>query len=317
MIHEHWLQLGKMVKKKKEHTEPERVGTQGWKQFLATKQEMLYQYELAKKYSESHIVQISQGNVAEAVFRKWLKGFLPSKYGVTSGYIVSQNREFGELKLPHYDVIIYDELNSPTLWIEENEDNSKQGNTRAIPAEYVTGVIEVKSNMTAKSSKDALNKIRELKPLLRGAESAKNYDGKIGSEFFGMAVFFEILEANEYKKALLDNLICKMDIPFYGGVILKGEGRDINDTGQIKILTSETPIESTIGKRKESIIKGSPFADSVSLADNYHFGGILTWSPANFSIFAFDIIALLEGRYQSNRISSMYGMSWLNPKRKK
>lgn len=132
-----------------------------------------------------------------------------------------------------------------------------------------------------------------------------------------MAVFFEVLKTNEFKIELLDNLICPMDFPFYGGVILKGEGRNINDTGQIKILSSETNIESTLGKNKESIITGSPLANSVEIASNYHFGGMLTWSPANFSIFAFDIVALLEGRYQSNIVSSMYGMSWLNPKRKK
>lgn len=302
----------------KEKTEPERVGTQGWEQFLTTKQEMLYQYELAKQYSKSHIVQVSHGKVAEGVFRNWLEGFLPDRYGVTSGYIVSQNKEFHNLSLPHYDVIIYDKLNSPTLWIEKNPDNSKQGDTRAIPAEYVKGVIEVKSNMTAKSSKDAVSKIRELKPLLRGPEAEQQYDGKIGKGFFGMAVFFEILKSNEYKKELLDNLICDdIDIPFLGGIILKGAGRDINDTGSFKILNSETPIESTIGKRKESIIKGNPLANSIKIADNCYCGGMLTWSPANFSSFAFDIIALLEGKFQAGYCSSWYGLSWLNPKRKK
>ena len=306
-----------MAKKKKEVQEPERIGTQGWQQFLASKQEMLYQYELAKKYSESHIVRVSHGNVAEGVFRKWLKTFLPKKYGVTSGYIVSQNQTFKDLKLPHYDVIIYDEMNSPLLWVEENPDKSIEGHTRAIPAEYVMGIIEVKANMTAKSSKEALAKIREVKPLLIGQGNHEEYNGKIGSSFFGLAVFFEVQKTNEFKKELLDNLMSKMDFPFYGGVILKGEGRNVNDTGQIKILSSATKIESTVGKNKESIITGSPLANSIEIASNCHFGGMLTWSPANFSIFAFDIVALLEGRYQSNRASSMYGMSWLNPNRKK
>ena len=47
--------------------------------------------------------------VAEAELRKWLSGFLPKRYGVTSGYIVSPGLKSAE-KIPHFDVIIYDQL---------------------------------------------------------------------------------------------------------------------------------------------------------------------------------------------------------------
>jgi hypothetical protein len=295
---------------------PERIGTQGWEQFLATKQEMLYQFDLAKIYSESHIVKVEHGKVAESTFRRWLSIFLPNKYGVTSGYIVSQNRKFVDLKLPHYDVIVYDQLNSPTLWVEENSDYSEGGKTRAIPAEYVRGVFEVKSNLTVDTSKKAIKKLLELEPLINlNGDNEPYYNGKLDQLFFTAAVFFEIQKTNEHKAKILNNLIVTSDFPFYGGVILKGEGRNINDTGQFRLLVGDNPMRSSVGKKKESLILGSPESDSLEIKGNKHIGTHLFWSPANFSSFAFDIILLLEGKFRPGFASSFYGQSWLNPKR--
>lgn len=296
---------------------PERMGTQGWEQFLATKQEMLYQYDLAKVYAESHIVKVTHGNVAEATFRRWLANFLPKKYGVTSGYIVSQHSDSIGLKHPHYDVIIYDQLNSPMIWMEENSDYSEGGKTRAIPAEYVHFVIEVKANLTEKSSAEAIKKILELKPLIQTSSNVDLYSGKLPLNFSSAIVFFELLEQNEYKKQILNNVVCELEMPYYGGIILKGEGREINDTGLFKNMIGEDSFVSSVGSGKESLITGSPLSDTKKIDDNQFVGTMLTWSAANFSIFAFDIIALLEGKYKPGFISSRYGMSWLNPERHK
>lgn len=91
--------------------------SEGWRQILASRKEMLNAYDLAKEWSSSHKVQVLQGRIGEAVVRDWLTRFLPKRYGVTSGYVVSPGLKSGE-KTPHYDVIIYDALNSPTLWVE-------------------------------------------------------------------------------------------------------------------------------------------------------------------------------------------------------
>ena len=294
---------------------PERIGTQGWEQFLATKQEMLHQYDLAKIHAESHKVKVTHGIVAEATFRKWLGNFLPKKYGVTSGYIVSQNRDFIGLKLPHYDVIIYDQLNSPILWVEENSDHSEGGKTRAIPAEYIHSVFEVKANLTEQSSADALKKILELKPLLQTSSEVDSNSGKLPLNFFSAIVFFELLKENEFKNQILNNVICKLEMPYYGAIILKGEGREINDTGILKPLIGKASFVSTVGKRKESLITGSPLSDSIKINDNQYVGTMLIWTVANFSSFAFDIIALLEGKYRPGFSSSIHGMTWLNPER--
>src|SRR5438445_1384967 len=92
---------------------------QGWKQFLTSRKEMLDAFDRAREKAKSHEVETYHGKVAEAVFRKWLSDFLPKRYGVTAGYIISQGLSSKE-KAPHYDVIIYDALNSPVLWVEED-----------------------------------------------------------------------------------------------------------------------------------------------------------------------------------------------------
>lgn len=297
---------------------PERIGTQGWEQFQATKQEMLYQFEIAKKYSKSHIVQTSHGNVAEALFRKWLNSFLPKKYAVTSGYIISQGSEFKDKKLPHYDVIIYDQLNSPVLWVEENNDHSTDGKTKAIPVEHVKAVFEVKSNLTRASSKKAMDKINELLPLIReGGEPEHYLAGKLPYDFISGIVFFELKKENEYDKQILNNLVPNQLIPFYGSLILSAEGRSIDDACVCKMLISESVIKSSVGRDRESIISGSPLSDSKEVSSGVHQGTMMLWSPSSFSIFAFDIIAILEKRYRPNYISSQYGLSWMNPERHK
>jgi hypothetical protein len=110
---------------------------QGWKQFLASRKEMLDAYDRAREKSKSHEVETFHGKVAEAELRKWLSSFLPKKYGVNSGYIVSLGLK-STAKTPHFDVIIYDQLESPVLWIEDFPDVSPQGRALAIPAEHAS-----------------------------------------------------------------------------------------------------------------------------------------------------------------------------------
>ena len=63
--------------------------SQGWKQILTERKEMLDAYDKALEQARSHEVETYHGKVAEAKFRKWLIGFLPKRFGVTAGYIVS------------------------------------------------------------------------------------------------------------------------------------------------------------------------------------------------------------------------------------
>jgi len=83
--------------------------SQGWKQILACKLTMLAKYDTAKMQDGAHEVQTYRGRVAEAEFRNWLQAFLPARYGVTLGYVVSAGMKSTQ-KLPHFDCIIYEKM---------------------------------------------------------------------------------------------------------------------------------------------------------------------------------------------------------------
>jgi hypothetical protein len=48
--------------------------------------------------------------------------------------------------------------------------------------------------------------------------------------------------------------------------------------------------------------------ESVKVSDDFHLGAMLLWSEANFAGFGFDLIAHLQGTYESGRVSSFYGI---------
>jgi hypothetical protein len=143
----------------------------GWRQFLSGRKRILDAYDAAKAMQHGKPVKTEHGNVAEARFREWLSSFLPQRYGVTSGYVIPEVEEDNH-RMTHFDVIVYDALNSPILWLEENSDRSSQGSRRGVPAEYVLAVMECKSRLTKSTLIDALAKLKELDPLLTASPTA-------------------------------------------------------------------------------------------------------------------------------------------------
>jgi len=282
---------------------------QGWSQFLIARKDMLDSFYKARTYSKKHKIETSHGNVAEAEFRKWLSNFLPKKYAVTSGYIISPGISDSE-KAPHYDVIIYEHLNSPILWIEDSPDKSEQGRSLAIPAEYVKGVIEVKSAFKSSTVKDAIQHLGELKKLMSGIDSPdERYKMYLPSDFFCGVVFFELRKDNEFDKIALNSIIDGIDLRgFRGGVILRGEGHTKQVTGKIDLTQSETAMVSTTKRPNRSLLSGWGAADTLKITDDLHFGAMLMWSEPNFSQYAFDMVAILNGTFEIGRISSFHAL---------
>jgi len=281
---------------------------QGWKQFLTAKKEMLDGFDRASEKAKSHEVETFHGRVAEAEFRKWLSNFLPKRYGVTSGYIVSPGLKASE-KTPHFDVIIYDELEAPVLWVEDFPDASQQGRSLAIPAEFVKCVLEVKSQFSSKTTGDAINHLEDLAPLLGGLDKAEDrYKLYLPSTFCCGTVFFDLMKSNQYSEAALKKLVDGYKLRgFFGGVILRGEGHATDATGNLRLLNSKEPIESVIGKNKTSLLKLG-MCESIKVADDYHLGAMLNWGEPFFAQFAFDLIAMMAGTYQVGMLSSFHGM---------
>jgi hypothetical protein len=166
--------------------------SQGWKQILTARKEILDAYDSAREKAKVHEVETFHGRVLEGESRKWLTAFLPKRYGVTSGYVVSSGIPSG-VKAPHFDVIIYDQLDSPVLWTEENPDGSAQGQSRAIPVEYVCAVLEVKSNFSAVDTRAAIEHLRDLLPVMSGLDQAdERYKIHLPPRFFCATVFAEL-----------------------------------------------------------------------------------------------------------------------------
>lgn len=293
-----------------------RWGTQGWRQFLTARREILNEYDEARERTKSRKIQVEHGNVAEAKIRSWLSEFLPKKFGVTSGFVVSQNLAFGEAKLSHFDVIIYDALNSPVLWVEKNADDSELGRSRAIPAEYVQGVIEVKVALTKSSARDAIAHLRELKLLMSGRNSpGDRYPAYLPDNFFCECVFFELRASDAVGVEAIEPLASVFDVRGYSGAtVLRGEGGDRFDaenTGRFSLYASEEPIGSEI--EAGGLFQGMVGTRSTMLPDKKHVGGMLTWRVNNFSSWAFDIIARLHGAWEPGRGSSFHAMSFMKP----
>jgi hypothetical protein len=136
-------------------------GQQGWKEFHRNRKDILHEFDKILELTSNRPIRVAHGQGVEAYIRKWLAEFLPKKFSVTSGYIISALFDdlFGSAKIYHYDIIIYNHLEAPVLWTEGNQDNSEQGKFRAVPAKYVYAVYEVKSRLTKKNVVDAFNKL--------------------------------------------------------------------------------------------------------------------------------------------------------------
>jgi hypothetical protein len=286
---------------------PLRVGAQGWEQFLASRREMLDAFDNAKKKSKAHKVPTQHGRVAEAAFRDWLSNFLPKKYGVTSGYVVSQGVPEG-VKTPHFDVIIYNQLDSPVLWSEGNADLSNAGSSRAIPAEYVQAVIEVKSSFDAQSAAKAIEHLFELEPLLKEIDPVnERYRKYLPPNFFSVVVYFEDRGGRRFNRMALANAIPRQPLRgYFGGIILRANDLQTDESLRIFFLVSKTRFDPTAKETELSVLTEAPMANHHAISNGYHIGGMLHRSESAFSMFAFDLIALLNGTYENSRISSRH-----------
>jgi hypothetical protein len=295
-------------------------GMVGWEEFSTNRDEIINKFNQAKIKERSRKVKVEHGNVAEASVREWLESFLPKKYSVTSGYIIPNFLELGDpYNLGHFDVIIYDHLNSPILWIDDNTDKSEQGKSRAIPAQYVICVLEVKSNFTPKTANDVISKLSELNPM----------KSVFPKNFSCGAIYIELEERNIKKTKNLDNLNPEnLPYNFFGGLVLfskvdrqltgyfsyqqtQNNTQDMAEAPRSPLIVSSAEMDVYQGVPSGSVSVGRGFkikATSPYRGAGFHFNKsyvaysvesygclALSWSSDNFVTFAIDLIGLLEG----------------------
>lgn len=266
---------------------------------------MLAAYDQAVTHSSEQTVQTHHGVVGEADVRDWLATFLPKRYGVTSGQIRSQC-----LPNPHqsrdFDVIIYDQLEAPTLWIEDNIDKSDRGRKRIIPAEHVRAILEVKSAFNRRTVREAAEKLGELEPLTAGINAAGDrYPRYLPNSALFAMLFFELRATDQFDISAL-NLVrdAQFQRTFYGPVILRGEGLNPDDAALIQKYYSSEPREADLAEG--GLLQGITVTATTEWKGR-HISALLGWSDADFSRFAFYLLALLNGTYRPGFASSLHG----------
>ncbi len=217
----------------------------------------------------------------------------------------------------HFEVIIYDQIESPVLWIEGNNDLSTEGASKAIPAEYVLCVIEVKSSFSKGTVVDALSKLKQLEPLLSSEdEDMALYKRYLPKVFCSLILFFE-LRANEAKNFEgLELIVAEGELRgFMGGIILRGETHTSKASGRIHRVHVSRTVPNYNGVDKLycseygmlSRISITPVLFSKEETDTY---GVLMWGEHCFAQFAHDIVAMCQGRYNVDRLSSWHGIGF-------
>lgn len=303
-------------------------GQHGWKEFHRNRKDILAEYDKILEQTQNRPIQVAHGIGVEAYLRKWLTEFLPKKFGVTSGYVIP-NLYDDSGKIYHYDIIIYDRNESPILWTEGNQDDSEQGKFRAIPAKYVMGLYEVKSRLTKKNTKEALEKL----------DQTKDFVDQLNPNYSCGIIFIELKESDVDKTAIIKELIkAKNVFKFSEGIVLRYEG-DSSSTGIIKIFprNDETDIDNdkltplaksiealniystedgsvTISERGGGIklvqTKENHYSISKSygvIYDEEHFSVHLSWSRSYFSEFCIDLLSALEGLVYNDKNRPSFG----------
>lgn len=284
-------------------TDQQRGGVQGWKEFLAEKHDLMRAYESAAEKAASRPLKTEPGSVAEGVFRRWLSGFLPERYGVTSGYIISQGLTDQD-PVRHFDVLIYDKVESPVLWHENNPDRSESGQHRPIPVEHVLAAFEVKASLTKQSVSKAITKLRELNPLLASVDQPEEpYPKYLPARFFCGTVFFRIDLAQ--KSEILSPLIAPDVRGYSGGVVLSTTKEPMcTRSGAIRPLVGNQPIAAA----GSTLEKGVAMLEGIQFNSQWH-SLMLVWEANSFQEFAYTLLALLRGKYRPGFLPSFHGFS--------
>lgn len=93
------------------------------------------------------------GSYREAIVRRFVRGFIPDRLGIGSGFIVTSQGSVST----QCDLVIYDKQSTPLLESDERQ--------RFFPVESVCAVGEVKSVVGKSDLRQALRKLSDIKRL--------------------------------------------------------------------------------------------------------------------------------------------------------
>lgn len=270
--------------------------------FFAEREKLLAGYAIAKKQTSDDAVKTEHGNTAEFLARKWLQSFLPKRFGVCKGYIITHCVYIKERELEEWDIIIYDAIESPILFTRGTDSELRQ----AIPIEHVRAVIEVKAALTPDAAKRSADKLLKLERYM-GNNDNDFYPEFICNPFVCAALFFEtnVKELKDYQKALAQlSQFYRKNLPFMGSLILKSQAEP-DHSGYLQMFEDNGFISADNPLRKEM---SSFFAEDGKPMLFGTFG----YCANHYPIFLFDLLAFMRGTFQKGKASSTYGIDFKN-----
>ncbi len=247
---------------------------------------------------------------------------------MTSGYVIPDVIA-DDYKVYHFDLLVYDEISAPILWMDSDYDSSEQGKRRAIPAKHVLSAFEIKASLTRQGAIDAMTKLNQFNELV----------GYLPQVFSSGIVFFDLDPGLADSQTILPNLIPSNPIiGYWGGIVLRCS-LDQDMTGLMQLLplpdnkeeakTLAIPIAKSINdlaiRRDESgnVSISEQGAGVMAFAGpdkQWHFSKLygpivygdqfglsLHWSHNGFATFALDLLSRLEGRTPFRERPYMFG----------
>jgi hypothetical protein len=273
----------------------------GAEAILAQRDYLLARYDHAKKQAADDPVKTEHGVVGEAILREWLQKFLPKKYGVAKGYIITHNREY-DGPIEEWDILIYDQLESPVLFVKESPESTAAGSRLAIPIEHVRGVVEVKATFRPDMARKLKEKLLKLNQFV-GVNTPDRYPTFLKPPFTCTGVFFEtdVADYARFRSALdeLAPLGMNAAAPF-GFLILRSQSNP-EHCGYAQYLACDT----SIGLNEDFEMSSEFSYPNGKLG---MLGCLSGWGVNHFSMYMFDFLASLSGNYRPGWMSSLYGL---------
>ncbi|MGX9726525.1 MAG: DUF6602 domain-containing protein [Candidatus Electronema sp. VV] len=272
--------------------------------FFAEREKLLAGYAIAKKQTSDDAVKTEHGNTAEFLARRWLQSFLPKRFGVCKGYIITPCVYIKERELEEWDIIIYDAIESPILFTRGTDSELRQ----AIPIEHVRAVIEVKAALTPDAAKRSADKLLKLERYM-GNNDNDFYPEFICNPFVCAALFFEtnVKELKEYQKALTQlSQLYRKNLPFMGSLVLKSQAEP-DHSGYLQMFEDNGFISADNPLRKEMSIFSAEDGKQMLF-------GTFGYCANHYPMFLFDLLAFMRGTFRKGKVSSTYGIDLKNTK---
>lgn len=285
----------------------------------AQRQGMLDEYYKAKDQNQDDPCRTSHGNAAETIFRCWISRFLPKRFGIAKGYIVSPRIDY-EMPADEWDVIIYDALESPILYYRNEAGEEKLG----LPVESILAVIEVKASLSEKSSAETRNKLRKLSALTASPEHTPE-SHFLRKSFFCQSVFFEtkVDTLAQYRKSLqnLIELCGNEPLRYLGGTVLYSEklpGENTEYSGYIMLgrdlyggFNNDWLLNEVEGA--QILVPAIQIGDIPAISSEQTMSMSIMWDPNGFYHYLWELVYLLKGGEEAGAPRAwheMYGADW-------